>query len=104
MASSLALASKIFRQDGRCHRVIAIDLSAAVSLHYASSRRPCRRQEDVLLKIWGREDSLSVQKVMWCIRELGIPYEQINLGKGYESPNQPWYLKMNPTGTIPTID
>jgi glutathione S-transferase len=41
---------------------------------------------------------------MWCIRELGIPYEQINLGKGYESPNQPWYLKMNPTGTIPTID
>ena len=41
------------------------------------------RQEDMLLKIWGREDSLSVQKVMWCIRELDIPYEQINLGKGY---------------------
>lgn len=58
----------------------------------------------MLLKIWGREDSLSVQKVMWCIREIDIPYEQINLGKGYESPNQPWYLKMNPTGTIPTID
>ncbi len=57
-----------------------------------------------MLKIWGREDSLSVQKVMWCVRELGIPYEQINLGKGYETPNQPWYLKMNPTGTIPTID
>ena len=57
-----------------------------------------------MLKIWGREDSLSVQKVMWCIRELDIPYEQINLGKGYDSPNQPWYLKMNPTGTIPTID
>jgi glutathione S-transferase len=63
-----------------------------------------RRREDTLLKIWGREDSLSVQKVMWCIRELDIPYEQINLGKGYDSPNQPWYLKMNPTGTIPTID
>jgi glutathione S-transferase len=63
-----------------------------------------RRRESPLLKIWGREDSLSVQKVMWCIRELEIPYEQINLGKGYESPNQPWYLKMNPTGTIPTID
>ena len=33
-----------------------------------------------------------------------IPYEQINLGQGYDSPNQPWYLKMNPTGTIPTIE
>jgi glutathione S-transferase len=58
----------------------------------------------MLLKIWGREDSLSVQKVMWCVRELGIPYEQINMGKGYGRLDQPWYLKMNPTATIPTID
>jgi glutathione S-transferase len=57
-----------------------------------------------LLKIWGREDSLSVQKVMWCVRELGIPYEQINAGKQYGLLNEPWYLEMNPTGGIPTID
>jgi len=57
-----------------------------------------------MLKIWGREDSLSVQKVMWCVRELGIPFEQINAGKQYGVINEPWYLKMNPTGTIPTID
>jgi len=58
----------------------------------------------MLLKIWGREDSLSVQKVMWCVRELGIPYEQIDMGKGYGRLDQPWYLEMNPTATIPTID
>ncbi len=57
-----------------------------------------------MLKIWGREDSLSVQKVMWCVRELGIPFEQINAGKQYGVINEPWYLAMNPTGTIPTID
>lgn len=41
---------------------------------------------------------------MWCIRELGIPFEQINAGRQYGLLNEPWYLKMNPTGTIPTID
>jgi glutathione S-transferase len=57
-----------------------------------------------LLKIWGREDSLSVQKVMWCVRELGIPYQQINAGRQYGIINEPWYLKMNPNGLVPTID
>jgi glutathione S-transferase len=57
-----------------------------------------------MLKIWGREDSLSVQKAMWCVRELEIPFEQINAGRQYGIINEPWYLAMNPTGTIPTID
>ena len=57
-----------------------------------------------MLKVWGREDSLSVQKVMWCVRELGIPFERIDAGRHYGIINEPWYLKMNPTGTIPTID
>ena len=47
----------------------------------------------MLLKIWGREDSLSVQKVMWCVRELGIPYEQIDMGKGYGRLDQSWYRR-----------
>ena len=57
-----------------------------------------------MLKIWGRENSLSVQKVMWCVRELGIPFEQIGAGRQYGLLNEDWYLKMNPNGTIPTID
>lgn len=57
-----------------------------------------------MLKIWGREDSLSVQKVMWCVRELGILFEHINAGRQYGLINEPWYLTMNPNGTIPTID
>ena len=57
-----------------------------------------------MLRIWGREDSLSVQKVMWCVRELGIPFEQINAGRHHEIISEPWYLQINPNGTIPTID
>ena len=57
-----------------------------------------------MLRIWGREDSLSVQKVMWCVRELEIPFEHINAGRQYGIIDEPWYLKMNPNGTIPTID
>ena len=57
-----------------------------------------------MLRIWGREDLLSVQKVMWCVRELGIPFEQINAGRHHGIINEPWYLQMNPNGTIPTID
>jgi len=51
-----------------------------------------------LLQIWGREYSLSVQKVMWCVRELGIPYGQIDMGKGYGWLDQSWYLKMKSHG------
>ena len=57
-----------------------------------------------MLKIWGREDSLNVQKVMLCVRELGIPHQQINAGRHYGIIGEPWYLAMNPNGFIPTID
>jgi len=57
-----------------------------------------------MLKIWGREDSLNVQKVMLCVRELGLPFEQINAGRQWGILNEPWYLAMNPNGMIPTID
>ncbi len=57
-----------------------------------------------MLKIWGREDLLSVQKVMWCVRELDLPFEHINAGRHHGLLNEPWYLQMNPNGTIPTME
>lgn len=57
-----------------------------------------------MLRIWGREDSLNVQKVMWCVRELGLEYEQIPAGRQYGIINEDWYRAMNPNGFIPTID
>ena len=33
-----------------------------------------------MLKIWGRNTSINVQKVMWAIGELGIAHERIDIG------------------------
>lgn len=57
-----------------------------------------------MLKIWGRGDSLNVQKVMLCVRELGIAHQQIDAGHRFGLIDEPWYLELNPNGLIPTID
>ena len=36
-----------------------------------------------MLKIWGRNTSINVQKVMWAIGELGIPHERIDVGGAF---------------------
>jgi len=33
-----------------------------------------------MLKIWGRRNSLNVQKVMWLVGELNIEHEHIDVG------------------------
>lgn len=57
-----------------------------------------------MLKIWGREDSVNVQKVMWCVRELDLPHERIDAGRGYGLVGEPWYRAKNPNGLVPTIE
>ena len=57
-----------------------------------------------MLKVWGRTNSINVQKVMWLIGELGLDYERINVGGPFGGLDQPDYLAMNPTSKIPTID
>lgn len=57
-----------------------------------------------MLKIWGRKNSVNVQKVLWCCDELEVPYERIDAGGAFGLTREPDYLTMNPTGLIPTID
>ena len=56
-----------------------------------------------MIKIWGRKNSVNVQKVLWCCDELGIPYERVDAGGAFGGTREPEYLAMNPTGLIPTI-
>lgn len=56
-----------------------------------------------MLKIWGRKTSSNVQAVMWCVAELGLPYERIDAGFNFGVVNTPDYLAMNPNGTVPTL-
>lgn len=56
-----------------------------------------------MLKIWGRKNSVNVQKVLWCCEELGLPFERVAVGGPFGGNDKPWYLKLNPTGLVPTI-
>ncbi len=57
-----------------------------------------------MLKIWGRNNSINVQKVMWCVAELGLAHERVDLGGAFGGTREEWYLALNPNGLIPMID
>jgi glutathione S-transferase len=57
-----------------------------------------------MLKIWGRTNSVNVKKVLWAVEEMGLKYQRIDAGLQFGVNKTPEYLKMNPTGLVPTID
>jgi len=57
-----------------------------------------------MLKIWGRVNSVNVKKALWCVEELGLPFERADAGMQYGIVNTPEYRKMNPNGLVPTMD
>ncbi|MBL8519967.1 MAG: glutathione S-transferase N-terminal domain-containing protein [Betaproteobacteria bacterium] len=57
-----------------------------------------------MLKIWGRLNSVNVQKVVWCADELGLAYARIDAGREHGVVGTPEYRAMNPNGLIPVIE
>lgn len=57
-----------------------------------------------MLKIWGRANSLNVQKVLWCADELGVAFERTDVGGAFGGNREPAYLRMNPNALVPTVD
>lgn len=57
-----------------------------------------------MLKIWGRKNSINVQKVLWCCAELGLAYERIDAGMQFGVNDTPEYRAKNPNGLVPTIE
>ncbi len=56
------------------------------------------------MKIWGRANSLNVQKVLWCAEELGLAYDRVDVGGAFGGNREPAYLAMNPNGLVPTVE
>jgi glutathione S-transferase len=56
-----------------------------------------------MLKIWGRINSINVQKVLWCCSELGLRYTRIDAGMQFGVNDSPEYKALNPNGLVPTI-
>ena len=56
-----------------------------------------------MLTIYGRTNSVNVQKVLWCLEELALPYTRIDAGLEHGKNTEPWYLKLNPNGKVPLL-
>ncbi len=57
-----------------------------------------------MIKIWGRNTSSNVQKVMWAVGEIGLPHERIDVGGAFGKNREAAYLAMNPNGLVPTLE
>ncbi|QIN82653.1 glutathione S-transferase [Rubrobacter tropicus] len=56
-----------------------------------------------MIEVFGRTNSLNVQKVLWCLGELGVPFERYDMGGLYGGNKEPGFLARNPTGLVPLI-
>jgi glutathione S-transferase len=57
-----------------------------------------------MIKIWGRNTSSNVQKVMWAVGEMALPHQRIDVGGAFGKNKEPPYLAMNPNGLVPTLE
>ncbi|MFP3646194.1 glutathione S-transferase family protein [Paraburkholderia sp. SIMBA_054] len=59
------------------------------------------------MKLYGRRSSINVQKVLWCLGEVGAvegrDYERIDAGLDFGVVNTAAYLVLNPNGLVPTL-
>ncbi len=57
-----------------------------------------------MLKIWGRKNSVNVQKVLWLCEELGIEYGRIDAGGDFGVTGTDCYRGLNPNALVPTVE
>jgi len=56
-----------------------------------------------MITVWGRRNSVNVQKVLWALEELGVAYARENVGGSFGGNRDPDFLAMNPMGLVPVI-
>lgn len=57
-----------------------------------------------MLTVWGRKNSINVQKVMWTVGELGLEYRRHDVGRQFGGLDTPEFLALNPNGLVPVIE
>lgn len=56
-----------------------------------------------MYKLLGRATSGNVQKVLFLLEEMQLPYERLDYGRQYENTNTAEYRALNPTQKVPTL-
>lgn len=57
-----------------------------------------------MLRVWGRTNSLNVQKVMWAIGELDLAHERLDVGGAFGGLDSESYGRLNPNRLIPVVE
>jgi glutathione S-transferase len=57
-----------------------------------------------MLKIWGRKTSSNVRKVLWCLAELDLEFDRVNIGGPFGGNDDAKYRAINPNGLVPTLE
>jgi glutathione S-transferase len=57
-----------------------------------------------MLVVWGRNNSVNVQKVLWCCEEMAVPCARRDAGGAFGVVNTPEYRRLNPNALVPAID
>ena len=56
-----------------------------------------------MITVWGRRNSVNVQKVLWALEELDVPYTRENVGGSFGGNHDADFLAMSPMGLVPVI-
>lgn len=57
-----------------------------------------------MLKVWGRTNSINVQKVMWTLGELGQAHERVDAGGAFGGLETATFAALNPNRLIPVLE
>ena len=57
-----------------------------------------------MLKIWGRNTSSNVQKVLWALGEMKLSFDRVDVGGVFGKTKEAAYLAMNPNSLVPTLE
>ncbi|MEI9992892.1 MAG: glutathione S-transferase [Rhizomicrobium sp.] len=57
-----------------------------------------------MLRIWGRRNSINVQKVLWTVGELGLAHEHVPAGGSFGLLDTEEFGALNPNRRVPVID
>ena len=55
------------------------------------------------VRLWGRASAFNVQKVLWLLGELGLPFDHSEVGGAHGGLDAPEFLRMNPHGRVPVL-
>ncbi len=56
-----------------------------------------------MLTIWGRRNSINVQKAMWTLGEVAVPHERIDAGGEFGGLDTPEFAALNPNRRVPVL-